>query len=195
MSETDSGRQDDGATVDLADLREQPFELLLEMQRRARAAAIRSGGAAGGDWVGLAFRLGEDYFVAPREDLREVLPWPDAMTRMPWAKPWITGLANVRGELLPIVDLKAFLGGSLTQQTPECRLLSLNHRDVPAGIVVDEVLGFRRFAREDRSEETGHPVVRCERYLDGAFKANDRLWPVFGLLRLAESQQFLDAAA
>ena len=58
---------------------------------------------------------------------------------------------------------------------------------------MDEVIGFRRFRSDQRLEQAPETVVRCERYLQGAFSQETEMWPVFSLLRLVESQQFLQA--
>ena len=50
-------------------------------------------------------------------------------------------------------------------------MLVVNHREMPAGLVVDEVLGFRRFYESEFSADVPPTVVRCERYLAGAFSA------------------------
>jgi chemotaxis signal transduction protein len=72
------------------------------------------------------------------------------MTRVPGAKLWIKGIANVRGQLLPIIDLRQFLGSGTTPVNRNTRILVVNHREIPAGLIVDEVLGFRRFAADRR---------------------------------------------
>ena len=56
---------------------------------------------------------GETYLVA-REETREVLTYPSQLTRVPGAKTWVKGLANVRGALLPVIDLRQFLGSGAT---------------------------------------------------------------------------------
>ena len=95
--------------MSLQALAEQPFELLVELERRARAAiAAREGTPTASDeWVGIGFRLGAERFVTSRADVREVLPIPDQVTRVPGAKPWLRGIANLRGQLLTVVDLSA----------------------------------------------------------------------------------------
>ncbi len=177
----------------LHELCDQPFELLREMERRGLRAASGGAGHGAEEWVGLAFRLAEENFVAPREDVREVMVFPDTYTRIPGAKEWIRGLANVRGQLVPVVDFKAFLGGGTTRIGRDTRLIVVNHRDVPAGLMVDEVFGFRRFEPAQRVEETPQTVLRCERYLHGAFRQDMDNWPMFNLTRLVESRQFLQA--
>ena len=122
------------------------------------------------------------YLVA-REETREVLSVPGALTRVPGAKQWIKGLANVRGQLLPIVDLRQFLGSGVTPMTRNTRIIVVNHREIPAGLVVDEVLGFRRFAEGEFSGDAPPTVARCERFLAGAFKRGAEQWPVLSLRR------------
>ena len=60
-------------------------------------------------WSGIGFRIGEQYCVTAMDDIAEVLTEP-AATRLPGVKAWVRGVANVRGRLLPLVDLTAFLG-------------------------------------------------------------------------------------
>ena len=62
--------------MSLQALAEQPFELLVELERRARVAAAAREGApsAADEWVGIGFRLGAERFVTTRADVREVLP-------------------------------------------------------------------------------------------------------------------------
>ena len=181
----------------LRGLRERPFELLREIDRRARAAAQGQpeAVATGAEWVGVAFRLGGEAFLLAREETREVLAFPGAVTRVPGARAWVRGLSNVRGLLLPVVDLRAFLGAGLTNVSRSTRILIANHREIPAGLVVDEVMGFRRFYESEFSSDLPPTLLRCERYLAGAFKRGADVWPVFSVRALLESQQFLQAAA
>ena len=94
----------------LRDLRARPFELLQELERRSRVAASGRGREAAQqeEWVGVGFRVANTYLVAAREEVREVMPFP-GVTKLPGAKPWLLGLANVRGQLFPITDLNLFL--------------------------------------------------------------------------------------
>lgn len=184
-------------TASLRSLRDTPFELLRELERLARTAVSGQGRDADSEreWVGVAFRLSAENFLVAREETREVLGFPSVVTRIPGARPWIRGVANVRGQLLPVVDLRAFLGGGMTSTGRSTRVLVAHHREVPAGLLVDEVLGFRRFADGEFSGTTPPTIARCERYLAGAFRRGAESWPVFSLRTLLESTEFLNAAA
>lgn len=181
---------------ELADLVEHPFELLLELERRAREALAGKGtGVSTEEWVGIGFRIGDEQFVANRDEVREVLMLPETITRVPGAKRWMLGIANLRGHLLPLVDLKMLLGSGRTTLRRKTRVISVNHRDILGGLVVDEVLGFRRFMDSEHVEKWPPTVVRCDRYLNGAFQRGQDNWPVFGLYDLVESTTFLQASA
>ncbi len=184
-------------SVELRSLRGRPYELLRELDRRARVAAqgAQEVPVTGPEWVGIAFRLGGEAFLLAREETREVMSYPSTVTRVPGAKTWIRGLSNVRGQLLPVIDLRAFLGSGSTNASRTTRVLIANHREIPAGLLVDEVMGFRRFAENEFTAELPPTLLRCERYLAGAFRRGSEVWPVFSLRSLLESQQFLQAAA
>jgi twitching motility protein PilI len=173
-------------------LRDRPFELLLALEQRARyVAAGARDGAAAQEWIGVAFRMGGETFLVERDEAREVMGVPAPITRVPGARPWIIGLANVRGQLLPVIDLKQYFGSGESTSGRNTRVIVVNHREIPAGLMVDEVLGFRRFAEREFSSEAPPTVVRCEHYLTGSFRRGSEAWPVLSLRMLVESPAFL----
>lgn len=184
------------SSVELAALIEQPFELLQEIERRSRAAHAGQGsGSLPSEWVGVGFRIGEEQFVTDRQQVREVLMLPESITRVPGANRWVLGIANLRGHLLPLIDLKLMLGSGRTTLRRTSRVISVNHREIPAGLVVDEVQGFRRFSDHEFANDTRETVVRCDRFLAGLYQRGEDAWPVFNLSALVESNVFLQAAA
>jgi twitching motility protein PilI len=186
-----------GDGLSLRSLRDRPFELLKELEKRSRTVAAGNvpEPGSGREWVGVAFRMGGETFLAAREETREVLGHPAVITRIPGAKSWVKGLANVRGQLLPMLDLRQFLGSGATMPQRNTRIIVVNHREIPAGLVVDEVLGFRRFAESEFNPEAPPTVIRCDVYLAGAFRRGGEVWPVLSLRSLVESQSFLQAAS
>ena len=156
-----------GPEHNLRSLRDRPFELLKELEKRSRNVGAGSApeSPSGQEWVGVAFRMGGETFLVAREETREVLGYPAAVTRIPGAKSWVKGLANIRGQLMPMLDLRQFLGSGTTTPGRNSRIIVVNHREIPAGLVVDEVLGFRRFTESEFNAEPPPTVIRCESYL------------------------------
>lgn len=183
--------------LSLKDLRDRPMELLAELERRGRAATASPGNQAadGDEWVGVAVRMGGEMYLLSREEVREVLSLPTPLTRVPGARGWILGIANVRGQLLPIIDLRQFLGGGVTPVSRTVRVVVANHREIPTGLLVDEVLGFRRFAEQDFMAEIPVTIVPCAPFLAGSFLQDGQPWPVLSLRKLLEDSGFAAGAA
>ncbi len=183
-------------TTGLRTLREHPFELLRELERRARMALTGSPGddSNAEEWVGIGVRLGSERFVMARDDVREVLMMPPSLTRVPGAKSWIRGLANVRGHLLPVADLRSYLGAGEGAGERTARVLVANSSEYPVGLVVDEVYGFRRFLERERVSDFPPTAIRADRYVDAAFRRGLEVWPVLSLDKLLQSREFQRAA-
>ncbi|MDG1462676.1 MAG: chemotaxis protein CheW [Gammaproteobacteria bacterium] len=183
------------SVADLASLTDKPFELLQVIERRCLELA-QSSADQGGDsseWVGIGFKMGAENMLVARDDIREIMMVPDSMSRVPGAKAWIRGLANLRGQLLPIVDLSHYLGSGSTKVSRGARVLVLNSREFTVGILVDEVFGFRRFLNSEFCSDVPQIEICSERYIDGAFARNNDFWPVFSMSTLLATQDFQHA--
>jgi twitching motility protein PilI len=182
--------------TELRSLKQHPFDLLQELESRSKAALAGATGEAGNveEWVGIGFRLADESFIVARHKIREVLMVPASITRVPGAKAWVRGLANIRGHLLPIVDLKAFLGAGTNSGSRDARVLVLNSVEFPVGLIVDEVFGFRRFLDREHSATAPQTILRCDRYLEGAYERSSEVWPVLSIDRLLRSPEFQRAA-
>lgn len=180
--------------TDWAALRERPFDLLLALEHRLRGSRLDVTAGETTSWTGLGFRLDGRWFVAPRDDVREVSVMPK-LTRVPGARPWLLGVANVRGNLLPVTDLGQLLGLPRAAESRNQRVLVLNAEGLPAGFLVDEVVGYRQFAPGDQRHELARGAGTVDPYLLGAFQRDGRDWLVLSLRRLARSESFSHAAA
>ena len=173
----------------------QVLQTLEEQARRSRAQEHRVPDALVRevDWQGLAFMVGGETFLAAMDELRELLPWPEAITPVPGTKPWMLGLANVRGELLPVVDLQQFLYGEPTAIDSRCRVLVIRNRGNSTGLLVPQVLGMRHLPMDQRRDNRnpGGPVGR---YVYDLFETEGESRPVFSMAALANDEQFLSAS-
>jgi twitching motility protein PilI len=85
-------------------------------------------------------RLGAGRFAADLDGVAEVGRIPK-ITRIPGSPGWLAGVANWRGRLLPVLDLRPLLGAEANVTGPASRLLVLAADGVSAGVVVDAVDG------------------------------------------------------
>jgi twitching motility protein PilI len=171
------------------------FQLLLEIDQRCRslAAGLPSQETRQQDWTGIGFRMGEQCYVAPMGEIAEILHEPRYAV-LPGVKPWIKGVANLRGRLLPIMDLCAFFGHELSPLRKQRRVLVVEHQEVFAGLMVDEVLGMQHFNQRSLMPE---PLIEFEAgvapFVQGQF-LREQAWLVFSPWALAQSPGFMDVA-
>lgn len=94
----------------------------------------------------IAFQLAGCRALIDLAWLTEILPVPP-LSRVPQVQPWVRGIANVRGKLLPVIDGAQFLGVP-NPPSRQQRILVVAHQDFAAGIIVDRVDGLRRFPHD-----------------------------------------------
>jgi twitching motility protein PilI len=181
----------------LSRLRSKPFELLREIERRSRLtlAGGRAHTSAADEWVGIGCQLANEKFLVARNEVREVMIMPAALTRVPGAKEWVAGLANLRGQILTIVDLRIMLGAGTSKGVRSARVFVVDNPEFPVGVIVDEVFGFRRFAATEFRDTRPETQLRCDSYLAGSCVRGSDVWPVFSLAKLLEAPEFRKAAA
>lgn len=171
------------------------FKRLLDYEQRSISHQPAGSGDAGAqsNWDGVVFRLGETRLTCPIEGVEEILPFPQP-TPVPGAKDWLLGLANVRGNLVTIVDLGWFLFGTRTPLTARTRLILTRLQGRFVGLVVDEVFGQRHFHTDDL-ETDGEPPAGMEGLLGGRFPQGDEHWKVLRTDELMRRADFVDGAA
>lgn len=166
--------------------------LLLDYEQRLLASGAR---LPGGEeirerWTGVAFLLGDERLLAPMGQVQEVIDPPEC-TRVPGTAPWFLGVANVRGTLLPVMDLHGLMIGGRAGAPRNARMLVYNSEGVAAAFRVDDVLGLKRFYEDERiAVEPGNEVLAP--YVDGGFRQGDETWAVFDFTRFVASRDFLE---
>lgn len=176
-----------------------PFEALLGYERRslAHVAGLPEQLDAPGLWRGVGYRIGGRRLASSFDEVVEILPMPQ-VTAVPGAQPWMLGVANIRGSLLPIVDLKQFLEGERTVLHEGQRVLIVRQPGGDVAVTIDELYGQRSFVEAQRVEDAAVEGIAQGRYahfVDRAYRLAEADWAVFSLDRLARTPEFRQAAA
>src|SRR5579863_161532 len=114
----------------------------------------------------LVFTLGTERYAMELQDLVEVLPFKGC-TPVPWAPEELTGVINVRGEILPVLDLSRVLTLPKVEHRTGGWLLLLRRREREVGFWVDQVEKIRRL----RLDELAGPVQNGAHATAGYLKA------------------------
>jgi len=93
-------------------------------------------------WVGsgVVLRLGAARYVIPMAQVAEVVHVPP-ITRVPASPGWLAGVANWRGRVLPVLDLRPLLGAEAVPLATSARLVIVSVDEVEAGLLADQVPG------------------------------------------------------
>ena len=172
------------------------FAKLIEYEKRSASFAPGAGNGSGPsrEWSGVTFGMGGSRLACNINRIHEILPYPQS-TPVPGAKPWITGLANVRGELLTVVDLARFLTGVRTPITARSRLLATSLNKAPIGLLIDEVFGQRHFLESDSEPAELPPDSALSGIVSRQYKLGAEAWHELNLDQLFNSTEFLNGAA
>lgn len=100
------------------------------------AAPLSTGAAAGA----VLIRLGSSRYAIDMTDVAEVAMVP-GVTRIPGSGPWLMGVANWRGRMLPVLDLRPLLEAAALPLASSARLVVLSRDDVLVGLVAEAVPG------------------------------------------------------
>ena len=97
---------------------------------------LGTGVAAGG----ILLRLGSSRYAVAMADVAEVAAVP-GVTRIPGSPAWLAGVANWRGRMLPVLDLRPLLSAAVVPLASSARLVVLARGDVVAGVIAEAVPG------------------------------------------------------
>ncbi len=171
------------------------YELLqnIDVRSRAKALGLPQQIEVRRTWSGIGFRLGNINLLSKLEEVDEILISPE-MTRVPSALSWVRGIANIRGMLLPIMDLRDFIDGEAIKSGRKTRIILIKKGELVSGLMVDEVFGMRHFFEEERTQNVPNVSDNLKKYLQGAFRKGNMHWGIFDMDNLAADPNFLEVA-
>lgn len=123
----------------------------------------------------VAFKLRKEEYGVSILNVQEIKNLTD-ITRVPFASDFIKGVINLRGSVLPVIDLKKRLGLQETPYTDSTRIVIMKIDEISIGMIVDAVT-------EVLTVDTNHIDTTKSvsdsgdgsRFIDGIGNINDRL--------------------
>ena len=182
---------------------ETAFDLLMHYAVRSRACALAAPDIAPTEqtWTGIGFTLGDAYFLAAMDDIAEIINLPQC-TNIPKTKHFVRGVSNIRGSIIPVVDLMSFFSKGTSRVSRLRRLLVVEYKESYTGLVVDDILGMQHFAVAHYESNIPIPIDDCfTPYLNGSYwrsistSDEKEYWPVFELDRLLSDEHLENLSA
>lgn len=130
----------------------------------------------------VAFRIGTQEYCVDIMAVREIRGWTPA-TILPHAPEFVMGVINLRGTVLPVIDLSARLRLGRTEPTPRHVNIVVRIEDQVVGLLVDGVSDILTLDAEQikPAPEVGSTATR--QFVKGVFAVEDRM---ISLIELTE---------
>jgi purine-binding chemotaxis protein CheW len=134
----------------------------------------------------ISFAIGDDHYGVDIMAVREIKGWT-AITHLPRQPDYVRGVLNLRGVIVPIVDLRCRFGQGLTEASPLHIVIIVQIESKPVGLLADRVLDI---VSADPSQI--QPVPRIEQsarldFLSGIVTINSAMIALIDLQLLLSS--------
>lgn len=122
----------------------------------------------------VVFKLGELEFAADILQVKTIEKLERGVTRVPRAPYFVEGVFNLRGEIVPLVDLSKRLGLEVPGHAGDNRVVIVEYEGNPIGVWVDAIPQVYRIA-EDDIERLSAPIHGIDpRFVRGLARVDDR---------------------
>jgi purine-binding chemotaxis protein CheW len=125
-------------------------------------------------------------FAADIMTIREIRGWTDT-TALPHVPDYVRGIINLRGMVLPVIDLKARLGLGMTEATAKHVIIVVNSGERTIGLLVDAVSDILTVSRQDIQSVPDMMRETQNDYVEGIAVLDGRMVTLLGMTKLTSS--------
>jgi purine-binding chemotaxis protein CheW len=125
-------------------------------------------------------------FAADIMTIREIRGWTDT-TALPHVPDYVRGVINLRGMVLPVIDLKARLGLGQTEATVKHVIIVVNSGERTIGLLVDAVSDILTVARQEIQSVPDVMRETQNDYVEGIAVLDGRMVTLLGMTKLTSS--------
>ncbi len=132
----------------------------------------------------VGFIVGDEEFSVPILSIQEIIK-PISWTRVPQTPAYILGVFNLRGSVIPLIDLRSRFGLETMKHTEETRFIVMKNNDDVAGFVIDRLTEAIRLPKRDVGPAPD-TISEEESMIDGVGKQADRIITILKVGKLLE---------
>jgi len=132
----------------------------------------------------VGFVIGEEEYAVPILTIQEIIR-PISWTRVPQTPPYVLGVFNLRGSVIPLIDLRLKFGLSSKKHNEDTRFIVIKEEDDVAGFVIDRLTMAIRIKKDDigPAPET---LAGDKSIIDGVGKQADKIITILKVNKLLE---------
>ncbi len=143
----------------------------------------------------ITFEVADQLFGIDIMAIREIRAWSPT-ARLPRVPSYVAGVVNLRGTVLPVVDLAARLGWEPTEATPRHAIIVTQYAGQARGLIVDSVSDIVTVPLDTLQPPPAMSQDGVVPFLEGLSAIDDRMVMVLNLQALnADSDELLAHAA
>lgn len=160
-------------------------------------AAIETSGQNAADEHVVIFRLADEFYALDIQTVQEIVRM-QTITSIPGSDVWVEGITNLRGRVVPVIDLRKRCGVDAGEYTAETRIVVVSSAGGMVGLIVDAVSEVMRIPGEQVELPSAIVSLPENTYLRGIAKLEDRLVSLMdleGVLPAASDGEYEFASA
>lgn len=142
----------------------------------------------------ITFQIGEQYLGVDIMAIREIRAWTPT-TLLPHVPEHVRGVVNLRGTVLPVIDLASLLGWGLTEPTARHVIIVVRIGGQLQGLIVDSVNDIVSIDNAGMQPPPNVADSATTSYLEGIASVEDRMVMVLALDHLSLELSGTDLAA
>ena len=132
----------------------------------------------------VGFMIGDEEYAVPILSIQEIIK-PFAWTRVPQVPNYVLGVFNLRGAVIPLLDLRTKFGLTPKKQGEDTRFIVMRHGNDVAGFVIDRLTMAIRIKKENIGPAPD-TVSGEDTIIDGVGKQADKIITILKVNKLLE---------
>lgn len=136
----------------------------------------------------ITFGIADQLFGIDIMAIREIRAW-SPVTRLPRVPPHVAGVVNLRGTVLPVIDLSVRLGWPVTQTTPRNPIVVVEHEGQSRGLIVHNVNDIVSIESETIQRADASSNDTLAHFLEGIAPLDDNMVMILDLNKLIASNE------
>ncbi len=132
----------------------------------------------------VGFMIGDEEYAVPILAIQEIIK-PFAWTRVPQVPNYVLGVFNLRGAVIPLIDLRTKFGLTSKKQGEDTRFIVMRHGNDVAGFVIDRLTMAIRIKKENIGPAPD-TVNGDDTIIDGVGKQADKIITILKVNKLLE---------
>ena len=132
----------------------------------------------------VGFVIGDEEYAVPILAIQEIIK-PFSWTRVPQVPKYVLGVFNLRGAVIPLIDLRSKFGLQSKKQSEDTRFIVMRHGDDVAGFVIDRLTMAIRI-KKDNIGAAPDTISGDDTMIEGVGKQADKIITILKVNKLLE---------